>query len=207
MLNVGLTGGIASGKSTVAGLFSELGVPVVDSDELARRVVEPGTAGLKALGDHFGEKILASDGTLDRGALREIVFNDPAERQFVEDTLHPPIRDLSDEMAREHEKSGHPYCLFDVPLLVETGQHHRFERVLIVDVSEEIQATRVMARDNISKEAAMKIIHSQASRLERLDAATDVIFNDVMLNALADEVKFLHGKFTELANRAPEFGP
>ena len=94
-----------------------------------------------------------------------------------------------------------------MPLLVETGQYHRFERVLVVDVSEQIQVTRVVARDNVSEEDAMKIIQSQASRLQRLDAATDIIFNDVMLNALADEVNFLHNKFTAIANRMTEPGP
>ena len=122
MLNVGLTGGIASGKSTVAELFTELKVPVVDSDELARKVVEPGTPGLKTLQQHFGEKILSAGGALDRAKLRQIVFNDAAERQFVEDTLHPEIRKLSDQFEQQHARSGHPYCLFDVPLLVETGQ-------------------------------------------------------------------------------------
>lgn len=201
MLNVGLTGGIASGKSTVAELFSEFNVPVVDSDALARKVVEPGTPGLNTLQQHFGDKILASDGTLDRAKLRQIVFSDAAERQFVEDTLHPEIRKLSDEFEQQYAQSGHPYCVFDVPLLVETGQQDRFERVLVVDVNEEIQATRVIARDNVSNEEAMKIIQSQASRLQRLDAATDIVFNDVMLVALADEVNFLHKKFTIIAER------
>lgn len=201
MLNIGLTGGIASGKSTVAELFAELNVPVVDSDELARKVVEPGTPGLQALQQHFGDKIIASDGSLDRAGLRQIVFNNDTERQFLEDTLHPRIRELSDNLGQQHADAGNPYCLFDIPLLVETSQHHRFERVLVVDVSEQIQATRVVARDNISEEEAMKIINSQASRIERLDAATDMIFNNVLLNALADEVHFLHQKFTELASR------
>lgn len=207
MLNVGLTGGIASGKSTVAGLFAEFKVPIVDSDELARKVVEPGTEGLATIAAHFGDSVLTADGKLNRAALRDIVFNDAGERQFVEDTLHPAIRQLSDELSTQHAKSGHKYCLFDVPLLVETGQFHRFERVLIVDVSEEIQATRVMARDNINHESAMKIIQSQATRLQRLDAATDVIFNDVMLDALATEVQYLHNKFTDLANRFANPGP
>ena len=202
MLHVGLTGGIASGKSTVAELFAEFNVPIIDSDVLAREVVEPGTPGLQALQQHFGDKILGTDGTLDRAGLRQIVFNNNAERKFVEDTLHPEIRKRSDELAQQHAQAGHLYCLFDVPLLVETGQYDRYDRILVVDVSEEIQATRVIARDNVSHEEAMKIIHSQASRLQRLDAATDVIFNNVMLNSLADEVRFLHQKFTSLAEQA-----
>lgn len=201
MLNIGLTGGIASGKSTVAELFTELNAPVVDSDELARKVVEPGTPGLEALRQHFGDKIIAADGTLERAGLRQIVFNNDAERTFLEDTLHPRIRQLSDQLGQQYADAGHPYCLFDIPLLVETGQQHRFERVLVVDVSEQIQVTRVVARDNISEAEAMKIINTQASRIQRLDAATDILFNNVLLDALADEVSFLHQKFTDLATR------
>ncbi len=201
MLNIGLTGGIASGKSTVAELFAELKVPVVDSDELARKVVEPGTPGLQALQQHFGDNIIAEDGSLNRSSLREIVFNNDDERQFVEQTLHPQIRKLSDELSQQYADAGHAYCLFDIPLLVETGQQHRFERVLVVDVSEKIQVTRVVARDNISEEQAMKIVQSQASRIERLDAATDMIFNNMMLDALAEEVHWLHQKFTKMATR------
>ena len=207
MLRVGLTGGIASGKSTVAELFSELDVPLIDSDVLAREAVEPGSPGLQALTSHFGQSVLLTDGSLNRDALRKIIFNDAAERQFVEDTLHPAIRELSDQQAQLHHNNGKTYCLFDIPLLVETKQQHRFERVLVVDVSEEIQATRVVARDNTTEVEAMKIINSQASRIERLNAATDIIFNDVMLDALAEEVGFLDYKFKSLAKQINDLGP
>ncbi len=203
MLRVGLTGGIASGKSTVAELFAEKGVPVIDSDKLAREVVLPGTSGLESLVQQFGEKILNQDNTLDRAKLRQIVFNSTTARQQVENILHPAIRELSEQQAQQYEKANQPYCLFDIPLLVETGQQHRFDRVLIVDVSEEIQITRVVARDGSSQEQALKIIQSQAPRLERLDAATDVIINNVMLTALADEIDFFHQKFTSLAEKQP----
>jgi len=207
MLRVGLTGGIASGKSTVAELFSELNVPVIDSDGLAREAVAPGSQGLADLHTHFGKSILLTDGSLNRDALRKIIFNDATERQFVEDTLHPVIRELSDQQSQLHHNNGKTYCLFDIPLLVETNQQHRFERVLVVDVSEEIQATRVIARDNTTIDEAKKIISSQASRIERLNAATDIIFNDVMLDALADEVGFLDYKFKLLAKRINDLGP
>ncbi len=203
MLRVGLTGGIASGKSTVAELFAEKRVPVIDSDALARDVVLPGTPGLATLVEIFGERILNADKTLNRTALRKIVFNDSSARQQVEDILHPAIRELSEQQATIHENNNQPYCLFDIPLLVETGQQDRFDRVLIVDVSEEIQLARVIARDNSSREQALKIIRSQASRLERLDAATDVIINNVMLTALADEIDFLHHKFISMATKQP----
>jgi len=207
MLRVALTGGIASGKSTVAELFSELEVPVIDSDVLAREAVAPGTPGLKALADHFGKNILQTDGSLDREVLRKIIFSDAKERKFVEETLHPAIRELSDQQSQLHHQNGKTYCLFDIPLLVETKQQHRYERVLVVDVSEEIQATRVIARDNTTEEEAMKIINSQASRIERLNAATDILFNDVMLNALADEVGFLDYKFKSIAKQINDLGP
>jgi len=207
MLRVALTGGIASGKSTVAELFSELEVPVIDSDVLAREAVAPGTPGLKALADHFGKNILQTDGSLNREALRKIIFSNANERKFVEETLHPAIRELSDQQSQLHHQNGKTYCLFDIPLLVETKQQHRYERVLVVDVSEEIQATRVIARDNTTEEEAMKIINSQASRIERLNAATDIIFNDVMLNALADEVRFLDYKFKTIAIQNNDLGP
>ena len=199
MLRIGLTGGIASGKSTVADLFREHSVPVIDSDLLAREVVKPGTKGLATLVEHFGGDILNDDKTLNRSALREIIFQDESAREFVESTLHPAIRALSDEQSQQHEKAGAPYCLFDIPLLTETQQQDRFERVLIVDVSEEIQATRVMARDNCTHAEAIKIINAQASRIERFNVATDVIFNNVNLDALAAEVEYLHGKFKSLA--------
>ncbi len=200
MLRIGLTGGIASGKSTVADLFREHDAPVIDSDLLAREVVKPGTKGLATLVEHFGSNILNEDNSLNRSALREIIFQDESARKTVESTLHPAIRALSDEQSQKHEKAGVPYCLFDIPLLVETQQQDRFERVLIVDVSEEIQATRVMARDNCTHTQAMKIINAQASRIERFNVATDVIFNNILLDALAAEVRYLHEKFKNLAS-------
>ena len=205
MLTVGLTGGIASGKSTVADLFKELGVPVIDADSLAREVVQPGSQGLSALVKHFGNAILQADGNLDRGKLRQIIFNDSGQRKLVEETLHPLIRARSEQLQLEHKLAGHAYCICDVPLLVETGQQHSYDRVLVVDVSEEVQATRVMARDNISRDDAMKIVASQASRTDRLNAATDVIRNESMLDVLASEVQALHQKFLNLAelNAAP----
>ena len=124
MLRVGLTGGIASGKSTVAELFSELEVPIIDSDVLAREAVAPGSNGLQELTNHFGKNILLADGSLNRDALRKIIFNDVTERQFVEQTLHPAIRELSDQQSQLHHNNGKTYCLFDIPLLVETKQQH-----------------------------------------------------------------------------------
>jgi dephospho-CoA kinase len=189
---VGLTGGIASGKTTVANLFAALGITIVDTDLLAREVVEPGTALLMEIAAHFGAGILSDEGSLNRRALRDRVFADPAERRWLEERTHPAIRALTD--ARSDAAPG-PYCIVAIPLLVETQGQSRFNRVLVVDCDPQIQLARVMARDGITREAAVKMLAAQVSREARLAVADDVIRNDGDIAGLRDQVERLHREY------------
>jgi dephospho-CoA kinase len=186
---VGLTGGIACGKTTVANLFAALGVTIVDTDLLAREVVEPGTALLAEIAAHFGAGILSDDGSLNRRALRELVFADADERRWLEERTHPAIRALTD--ARCDAAPG-PYCIVAIPLLVETQGQSRFNRVLVVDCDPETQLARLMARDGITRDAAAKMLAAQVSRDARLSVADDVIRNDGDVAGLRDQVERLH---------------
>jgi dephospho-CoA kinase len=197
-LRVALTGGIASGKSTVAALFAERGVPVLDTDLIARDVVAPGTAGLAEVVTAFGREVLAPDGSLDRRALRERVFANPAERRRLEAILHPRIRD---ELERRSAAAGGPYQLLVIPLLVEGGGQTRVDRVLVVDCPEEFQLQRLVARDGGTEAGARAILAAQASRTERLAAADDVIANDGSREALAAAVERLDALYRGLARR------
>lgn len=174
-MRVGLTGGVASGKSTVAGMLRERGAVVVDADQLAREVVEPGTEGLAAVVAAFGDAVLADDGTLDRPALGAIVFADPDARRRLEEVLHPLIRARG--AALEAEAGADALVVHDVPLLVETGQQDRFDAVVVVDVPVEEQVRRMVADRGWSEEDARARIAAQATREERLAAATVVIEN------------------------------
>lgn len=189
---VALTGGIASGKTTVANLFAALGATIVDTDLLAREVVEPGTALLAEIAAHFGAGVISPDGSLNRRALRERVFADAAERRWLEERTHPAIRALTD--ARCEAATG-PYCLVAIPLLVETQGQGRFDRVLVVDCEPEMQMARLMARDRLSREAAAKMLSAQVSREARLAVADDVIRNDGDVAALRDQVEQLHREY------------
>lgn len=193
---VGLTGGIASGKTTVANLFAALGATLVDTDVLAREVVAPGTPLLAEIAAHFGTGTLAADGSLDRRALRERVFADEAERRWLEERTHPAIRRLTDE--RCAAATG-PYCLVAIPLLVETQGQSRFDRVLVVDCDPEIQVARLMARDGITRAAAVRMLAAQVSRDARLAVADDVIRNDGDIAALRDQVEKLHRRYLAAA--------
>ena len=201
MLKIGLTGGIASGKTTVSDCFGQLGVPVIDADINARAVVMPGSPALQALVDVFGGKILQADGALDRAALREMVFADDAARKQLESILHPAIRAMSESQSKSYADQGAPYVIHAIPLLVETGQSENFDRVIVVDVPVEVQIERVMARDQCDRKHAESIIRSQASRVQRLRAATDVIENTGSAQALASRVGELHTLFLALSAR------
>lgn len=196
---VALTGGIASGKSTVAAAFSRLGVPVIDSDELAREVVAPGTSGLAAVQAHFGASVLAPDGTLDRRALRDIVFADPAARRALEAITHPRIRTA---MAERSATLGGQYQIFMIPLLVESGRATEFDRVLVIDCPENIQLQRLVARDGTTPQAARAILAAQASRADRIAVADEVILNDGDPAALIEQVATLHQRFSDAARVA-----
>ncbi|ELM3751111.1 dephospho-CoA kinase [Aeromonas dhakensis] len=174
MYVVAITGGIGSGKTTVANQFAELGIEVVDADIIAREVVEPGTPALAAIAAHFGADVIAPDGRLDRRQLRERVFTDPQAKGWLNALLHPLIRS---EMQRQCAAARSPYCLLVVPLLVENRLTALANRVLVIDVDEVTQIERTCRRDGVSREQAEAILAAQASRTERLAAADDVLDN------------------------------
>ncbi|PKM27989.1 MAG: dephospho-CoA kinase [Gammaproteobacteria bacterium HGW-Gammaproteobacteria-11] len=186
---LGLTGGIGSGKTAVADRFASLGVHVVDADQAARWVVEPGRPALQQIVERFGEEVLLQSGELDRAGLRQKVFADPAERQWLEKLLHPLIRA---EVARHLALAESPYAIMVSPLLVESGQYRQVGRVLVVDVPESLQIARTTARDQASEEQVRAILNAQAQREERLKHADDVLVNDRDLSWLAAEVERLH---------------
>ena len=199
MYRVGLTGGIASGKTTVANLFAARGVPVIDTDVIARQVVEPGEPALAAVVGAFGPQVLGADGRLDRPRMRERIFGDPQARRRLEAILHPAIRA---EMERQSRAAGGPYQLLVIPLLVEGGRRDHLDRVLAVDVPDATQVERLMSRDGVPREQAEAALRSQASREARLAFADDVIENTADLAALESRVAQLHEKYLRLAAAA-----
>jgi len=198
MFRVGLTGGIASGKTTVANLFATHGVPVIDTDVIAREVVEPGQPALAAVVDAFGTEVLAADGRLDRPRLRERIFGDAEARRRLEAILHPAIRA---EMERQSRAAGGPYHVLVIPLLVEGGRRDHIDRVLVVDVPEAMQIERLVRRDGVPRDQAKAALRAQASREARLAFADDVIENTGDLAALGGRVALLHEKYLQLATR------
>ncbi len=197
---VALTGGVASGKSMVAAEFARLGVPVIDTDEIARAVVEPGQPALQSIVERFGPAILHADGTLNRRQLREWVFNDPEKRQTLERILHPAIRN---EQQRRADLAGGSYQLHVIPLLTETGTHKLYNRVLLVDCPREMQLQRLIARDGMTAELAERMLAAQASREQRLAIADDVIDNSGDPASLAAKVAALHHFYLkDLAGKA-----
>jgi len=196
MLRVGLTGGIASGKSTVASLFTERGATVIDTDRIAREVVEPGMPALAALVNALGGGILDGGGRLDRAALRRRLFADAVTRRTVESILHPAI--LA-ELDRQAGSAQGPYQVLVVPLLVDGRHEGLVDRVLVVDCSEETQIRRLMARDGETRESAIRMLATQASRELRLAAADDVIVNDGAPEELAAQVAGFDRKYREIA--------
>ena len=186
---LGLTGGIGSGKSAVAQHFIDLGIHLVDADHAARWVVEPGRPALAKIVEHFGPRVLQADGSLDRTALRQLVFQDEAQRRWLESLLHPLI---FQEIAQYLARAESPYAILVSPLLVESGQHRITQRVLVVDAPEQLQLQRSMARDNSSEEQIRAILKAQTSREERLRHAHDVLTNDKDLTWLKGEVERLH---------------
>jgi dephospho-CoA kinase len=198
MLRIGLTGGIASGKSTVAGLFADRGVTVLDTDRIAREVVEPGQPALAQLVQALGSDILARDGRLDRAPLRRRIFGDAATRRTVEEILHPAIQE---ELGRQSMAAPGPYQILVIPLLVEGDRAGLVDRVLVVDCPEELQIERLMSRDGETREGALGMLAAQVSRQVRLAAADDVIVNDGPAADLAARVASLDRKYRELAAR------
>jgi dephospho-CoA kinase len=197
-LLVALTGGIASGKSAVATLFANRGVPVLDTDQIARDVVEPGSPVLEKLAQEFGFEILNESGELNRAGLRERVFNNPADRQKLEAIMHPAIRA---ELARRTEVEGGDYQIHVIPLLIETGRAGDYDRVLVVDCPENLQVARLMERDDINETLANQMLNAQATREQRLASADDVIVNTGTLDDLDAFVETLHKNYSLLADR------
>jgi dephospho-CoA kinase len=193
---VALTGGIASGKTTVANLFADLGVPLIDTDVIARQVVEPGQPALAAVMAAFGPDILDAEGRLDRRRMRERIFSDPTARQRLEAILHPAIRA---EMERRSREAGGPYQVLVIPLLTEGKRRDHVDRVLLVDVPEELQIQRLMMRDGVTHEQARASLNAQATRAERLAIADDVVRNTGRVDNLRDEVARLHSMYLALA--------
>ncbi|TLZ51690.1 MAG: dephospho-CoA kinase [Gammaproteobacteria bacterium] len=195
---VGLTGGIASGKSTAAKFFGALGVPILDSDQIARDVVEPGQPPLGQLVERFGPSILTPDGHLDRPALREIVFSDPRARADLEALTHPAI---GAAMEARSAAAGGPYQILVIPLLVEKNLSAHVDRVLVVDCEEQLQLKRLRAREGSTLEQARAILNAQVPRAARLKAADDVIHNDTDMNAVREQVAALHARYLDLAQQ------
>ena len=193
---VALTGGIASGKSTVAGLFAALGVPVIDTDVIARQVVEPGQPALAQVIAAFGTGVLDASGGLDRRRMRERIFADPGARHRLEAILHPVIRA---EMARQSVAAAGPYQVLVIPLLTEGGRRDHVDRVLLVDVPEELQVRRLVTRDGVSHEQAQASLNAQATRAARLALADDVIHNTADVDELRNAVVALDEKYRRLA--------
>jgi len=196
-LRIGLTGGIASGKTMVADFFSSLGVPVIDTDIIARQVVEPGTAALGEIRITFGDEIIHDDGSLDRKAMREIVFAETEKREQLEAIVHPRIRE---ETLRQMDAADGPYMIIVVPLLVESPLSELMDRVLVVDCSTEIQLERLLLRDGENEATARRIISAQASREDRLAIADDIIDNNSDPGNAREQVLVLHESYLALAN-------
>lgn len=196
---VALTGGIGSGKSTVADAFAQLGVQVIDADIIARQVVEPGTDALQAIAGHFGSEILAANGTLNRRLLRERVFNNIDEKAWLNALLHPLIQQ---ETHRQMQQATAAYVLWVVPLLVENRLAARADRVLVIDVLPETQLQRTMQRDGVPRELAQRILSAQVTREARLAVADDVIDNNGAPDAIASDVARLHTQYLEYASQA-----
>jgi len=195
---VGLTGGIASGKSTAAKFFGALGVPILDSDQVARDVVEPGQPPLERLVERFGRSILTPDGHLDRPALREIVFSDPKARADLEALTHPAI---GAAMEARSAAAGGPYQILVIPLLVEKNLGSQVNRVLVVDCDEQLQIRRLRDRDGSTPQQVQAILRVQAPRAARLKVADDVIHNDADMSAVQAQVAALHARYLELASQ------
>lgn len=201
MLLVGLTGGIASGKTLVSDEFVRLGAALVDADILAREVVTANSDGvsngLAQLVEHFGTGILTNN-ELNRSALRELIFSNPDHRKTVDGILHPLIHQLADSQLAEAAQSQAPYAIYAIPLLVETDQQERFDRIVVVDVPTTLQISRLVERDGGTVEKAIAILESQASREARLAIADDVIDNSGSIDATLEQVARLHNKFLGL---------
>jgi len=198
MLRIALTGGIGSGKSAVTDHLRALGATVLDADEFSHQVTAKGGEVLERIGEAFGPGVLTPDGSLDRAALRQLVFDDATARAQLEAILHPDIRRRMREAAAQTDA---PYCVFSIPLLIETGRTKEFDRVLVVEAPASLRRERAAHRSNLDRKQIDAIIAVQASDEERQQAANDLIVNDGSLDALGAKVKVLHQQYLELASQ------
>ena len=192
-----LTGGIAAGKTAVSDLFAGRDVPVIDTDQIAHEIVEPGQPALKQIAEAFGPEFLGADGRLDRRKMRNAIFSNPRHKARLEGILHPAIVAEADRRIAQTEA---PWCILVVPLLTETSLLPSIDRVLVVDVEESVQIERVMARDKISQQQAQSILAAQTSRRQRLALADDILDNSGSLEQLKTAVNELQRKYTTLAS-------
>jgi len=195
VITIVLTGGIASGKTAVSDCFAGLGVPVIDTDLIAREVVEPGQPALDRITEVFGSDFLTSEGRLDRQKMRQAIFSDPGQKSRLEAILHPLI---AEEVALRVKELDSPYCILVIPLYAQSSAYTWIDRVLVVDVEEKVQIERVIARDNISRNQAKSILSAQTHRQDRLALADDVIDNSGSLTELQEKVIALHRKYLKL---------
>lgn len=196
MLKIGLTGGIGCGKTTVAKVFAQLNIPVIDADEIAHRLVAVGQPALSRIKQEFGPYILSPDGSLNRKKLKELIFSDFKQKQKLESILHPLVYQT---IEAELKQLKTPYCIICIPLLFETNMSHFVDRILVVDCAVETQIERVRSRDNMTVERIQSIIDSQASRAFRIEKADDLIENSGTDDKLAERVKKLHNLYLSLS--------
>lgn len=197
MLKVGLTGGIASGKSTICRLFSRYNVPIIDADIIARELVEPDQPAFDEIVQLFGQSIVRSNGTLNRPTLRQLIFSSSKAKKQLENILHPKI---SEQLQQQSDKLDTPYCILAIPLLIESKLQHSVDRILVIDIDLDQQLKRLCSRDNISITDAQKIIDSQCNRQQRLSAADDIVINNQSFTHLEKIINNLDKKYRHLAS-------
>ena len=197
VLTIALTGGIGSGKTSIASIFKSLGVPIIDSDTISKEIILPGKPCFKDIVNEFGEEILTNKGTIDRYKLRDIIFNNDKARIKLENIIHPVVfKNIDTEISL----INYPYCLVIIPLLIETKSTERFDRILVIDALESLQFERIVKRDDISPILIKKIIKTQAKRKERLRYANDIIVNNDKIMNLNKSINALHKKYLGLSN-------
>jgi dephospho-CoA kinase len=197
-LTVALTGGIGSGKSTVADIFNELGVPVIDTDAISRELVRPGSECLAKICQRFGNDIINKKGQLKRKALRKRIFQSPKDKVWLEKLLHPRIYEVSQRRIKEQT---YPYVIVVIPLLIESGKKKSYNRVLVIDAPESLQIKRASERDGLSSEQIKLMIATQCPHSQRIAAADDIITNNGDLKSLKEQVQTLHQEYLQLAGR------
>jgi len=195
-LKVGLTGGIGSGKTTVADLFARLSVPIIEADEISREVVKTGEPAYEKIIKLFGNDIINEDGELRRDYLRKLIFNDMELKKQLESIIHPDVRKRINDCIK---RVTHPYCIISIPLLFESGLQNTVDRILVIDTSEALQISRASKRDHVEPDDIRKIIQNQISRNDRLVQADDVIVNNEDIEQLVSQVEKLNSKYLKLA--------